>query len=586
LDGFKGRDSTLRPEQLIEDVQTLPVATSTAEVSGIPHSVSAASLSSESDLALLLGTNDSQAGSTPLVFGSFPPVYAEPSATAAEVPSIVADSAPATSSSKASSKLKPDSHEFYPQAYIAAAAAATALAARTISSVARSASPASDAAAEPAQQQAPNAASAAAASLEASTAVVNQPSQEIPAAALEDASIAQPVHSSAEVPPQQQQAPEAPVEPQHSQYWAVQQQQLLMPEQQWHQQQQQWQQWQQQQQQAQQQMVPMPVLVPVYMQPYPYTHYVQQHPQVHYVMMAPDAAAAAAAAQAQQVQQQQMQVCPPSPGGYSLPADTCSLMSATTPAATPTAWHHNPHYGSSRPGSSASSVVSAYSSVSRRQRQSQYGDQAAREAGTVTVSAMSCVKDAAGALAKVITRHNNALLVSLVKPGDAVAQATHVAAKSLAVARFYINAHMAAAGAAGIDAAAALTGIDSTPDAPAAAADAADSAAAAVDDEVVFMPYNRSSGSRQAMDTADVPLGFMVAKASAKDLPVLLPPPVGIPACMQDKLAGGQQRGAVVAASSSASTGSSSSSATLLKAGANTDVNKLSNAVIHNILGR
>jgi hypothetical protein len=86
------------------------------------------------------------------------------------------------------------------------------------------------------------------------------------------------------------------------------------------------------------------------------------------------------------------------------------------------------------------------------------------------------------------------------------------------------------------------------------------------------------------MDTADVPLGFMVAKASAKDLPVLLPPPVGIPACLQDKVQGGQQQRSAAAAAGSSAGGSSA--ATLLKAGANTDVNKLSNAVIHNILGR
>jgi hypothetical protein len=156
---------------------------------------------------------------------------------------------------------------------------------------------------------------------------------------------------------------------------------------------------------------------------------------------------------------------------------------------------------------------------------------------------------------------------------------------------------MAAAGAAGIDAAAALTGVEHSTQSvaaadaagpAAAAATAAAAAAAAVDDEVVFMPYHRSSSSRQAVDAADVALGFMVAKASAKDLPVLLPPPVGIPACMQDKVQQqGQQRTAAAAVnSSSAASAGSTSSSTLLKAGANTDVNKLSNAVIHNILGR
>jgi hypothetical protein len=611
LDGIKSLESSaLRPEQLIEDIQTLPVASSTAEVSGIPHSVSAASLSSESDLALLLGVGDaSQAGSTPLVFGSFPPVAvslpsadsaeatvavssteAQPDVLASTVASEDSDTLSAEASNKAS-KLNAASHEFYPQAYLAAAA--TALAARTLSSAARahagSAAPAAAAQAA-AQQTADQSAAAAAAAPEQES--QGQETTETAPAADDVPPAVQAVYAS--TADQQPKQAEPAAHQQQQQYWAVQQytpetqqqqQQWQQPltEQQWMEQQQQWQHW--QQQHAQHQMMPMSVLVPVYVQPYPYSHYVQQHPQMHMVpvMMPADASAAAAVAapgyyqapHQQQQPQQQLQVCPPSPSGYSLPADTCSLMSATTPAATPTGWQHNTPYGSSRPGSSAGSVVSMYSSsTSRRQRQ-HFGDPAVREAGTVTVSAMSCVKDAAGALAKVVTRHGNGMLLSLVKPGESVAQATHVAAKSLAVARFYVNAHMAAAGAAGIDAAAALTGVEH----PAQSAAAAD----AVDDEVVFMPYHRSS-SRQAVDAADVALGFMVAKASAKDLPVLLPPPVGIPACMQDKVQqqGQQQRTAAAATSSSAG----SSSGTLLKAGANTDVNKLSNAVIHNILGR
>ena len=581
---------------LLDDVQTVPVASSGSEVSSIPHSVSAASLA-ESDLALLLGTSD-QTGSTPLVFGSFPPVSvavpADDGATAASHVDAALEDASSSGSAAAvgPTKLKADSHEFYPQAYLAAAAA-TALAARTISTVALSSSnrPSSDSTVQPAQDTTP---AAAVVDVECEQAAPSEST-----AATEPAAVApEPTYMSAE-----QQQPQQADQQQQQQVWAVQQWQQQQPgaEQQW--QQQHWQHWQAQQQQAAM-MGGVHVMIPVFVQPYPYPHYMQQQPQVHY-MMVPAAADPAAAANHQQAQHMQQQVpmqvqslpqqqhmqvaCPPSPGGYSLPADTCSLMSAATPAATPTAWQqHSGPYSSRPPSSSAGSVVSAFSSSSttRRHRQ-QYGDQASRESGTVTVSAMSCVKDAAGALAKVVTRHGNAMLLSLVKPGDAVAQATHVAAKSLAVARFYVNAHMAAAGAAGIDAAAALTGMDSQHPSQAFAAAGSSTPTAAADDEVVFMPYQRSSSSASSssragvgMDGADVPLGFMVAKTNARDLPVLLPPPVGIPACMQDKVQ--QQQGAAVAGGGS----NSVSSATLLKAGANTDVNKLSNAVIHNILGR
>lgn len=260
----------------------------------------------------------------------------------------------------------------------------------------------------------------------------------------------------------------------------------------------------------------------------------------------------------------------PSP---SLPADTSSLMSTPTAAAGWALAHGSSLYSSSgsRPGSSASSVVSSYNGTRSRQQQ-----QALRDAGTVTVSALSCVKDAAGALAKVVSRHGSCLLLSLSRAGDQAAQATHVAAKSLAVARFYVNARMAAAGAAGVDAAAVLTGLE--PQTPTAAA-------ATADDEVVFMPYHRSSGSRAAAD-AEPALGFVVAKACAKDLPAVLPPPVGIPACMQDRQQqdSSSSSGSAPTAPVSAASGGAAA-APLLKAGANTDVNKLSNAIIHNILG-
>jgi stage V sporulation protein SpoVS len=226
--------------------------------------------------------------------------------------------------------------------------------------------------------------------------------------------------------------------------------------------------------------------------------------------------------------------------------------------------HSSSLYSSSRPGSSASSVVSFAGNSRNRQQQERL-----RDAGTVTVSPVSCVKDAAGALAKVVSRHGSCLLLSLARPGDLSAQATHVAAKSLAVARFYVNAHMAAEGRAGVDAAAVLSGVE-----PAATVAEQQSA-----DEVVFMPYHRNSSSSGAAD-AEPPLGFMVAKASASDLPVALPPPVGIPACMQDRRAQQPSEAAV-----SAGVQAYQSTAPLLKAGANTDVNKLSNAIIHNILG-
>ncbi|KAF6256492.1 hypothetical protein COO60DRAFT_99700 [Scenedesmus sp. NREL 46B-D3] len=266
----------------------------------------------------------------------------------------------------------------------------------------------------------------------------------------------------------------------------------------------------------------------------------------------------------------------------SLPADTSSLMSTPRGVSGWALAHSSSIYGnssSSRPGSSASSVVSSYSSA----RGGRLQQQVLRDAGTVTVSAMSCVKDAAGALAKVVSRHGSCLLLSLSRAGDQAAAATHVAAKSLAVARFYVNAHMAAAGAAGIDAAAVLTGLE--PPTPAAAA-------AAADEEVVFMPFNRnvvaaSTSRAAAAAAADVEpaLGFIVAKAGAKDLPVVLPPPVGIPACMQDRQQPQDASAAPAAAAGGSAAAAAVSAAPLLKAGASTDVNKLSNAIIHNVLG-
>jgi stage V sporulation protein SpoVS len=228
--------------------------------------------------------------------------------------------------------------------------------------------------------------------------------------------------------------------------------------------------------------------------------------------------------------------------------------------------------GSSRPGSSASSMASGYSSFrgsSGSGWQQQQQQTVLREASsTVSVSPLSNVKDAAGALAKVASRHGSCLLLAVARAGDQVAQVTHVAAKSLAVARFYLNSGMSAEGAAGVEAAAHLTGVE-----PAAAAVAP---AAAVQDELIFMPYYKS-GCNAAQGSSNEPvIHFLVAKAAAVDLPAQLPPPVGIPACMQDRQ---QQPGAAATAAAS-----SSSSSQLLRAGAGTDVNKLSNAIIHNIL--
>jgi stage V sporulation protein SpoVS len=469
---------------------------------------------------------------------------AQPAAvTAAEQP----EDAAAAAAAAASTKLKATSAEFYPQAYLAAAAA-TAIAAQTFSS--------SHAAAADQQEQ-PVAAAAVAAI----------PEQQQDAAQAAYAA-------------EQQQQPEA--NPQQQQYWQ-------------HWQQQHWQQqhWQQQQQlpMAVHMFFPVPVPVPPYIMPaYPFAY--QQMQQMHMQpLMLPhpqqQQQPGPVPAAAEDTSSSNVPATPAnSSSGYmplslapSLPADTSSLMSTPRGLSRWALAHSSSIYAnsssSSRPGSSASSVVSSFSSA----RGSRHQQQVLRDAGTVTVSAMSCVKDAAGALAKVVSRHGSCLLLSLSRAGDQAAQATHVAAKSLAVARFYVNAHMAAAGAAGIDAAAVLTGVEpSTP------------AAAAADEEVVFMPFHRNAvaagSSRAAAAAADTEpaLGFIVAKAGAKDLPVALPPPVGIPACMQDRQQQ-QQDSSSSSSSVAAPAAAAVSAAPLLKAGANTDVNKLSNAIIHNVLG-
>uniref|UniRef100_A0A383WIU0 Uncharacterized protein n=1 Tax=Tetradesmus obliquus TaxID=3088 RepID=A0A383WIU0_TETOB len=546
---------------------------------------------SDSELALLLNNADlSRPGITTINIGSIPiqvPLAvvdvpasdaaaaaaaahaAAPAAAAAEQPEDAAAAAAAT----ASSKLKATSAEFYPQAYLAAAAA-TAIAATSLSS--SSSSHSNAAAAEQQQQQ--QLADATVLSY-VSNDQQQQQQEQAPAAYAADA--------------QQQQQVVAAADPQQ-QYWQHWQQQWP---------QQHWQQQQQQMPMAVHMFFPVPVPVPPYIMPaYPFAYHQMQQMQMQPLLHP----------HPQQQQQQQQPAAipadadtsssssvPPTPtpssssSSYvplspapSLPADTSSLMSTPRGLSGWALAHSSSIYGgssSSRPGSSASSIAGSSYSTARTGRQQQ---QALRDAGTVTVSAASCVKDAAGALAKVVSRHGSCLLLSLARAGDQAAQATHVAAKSLAVARFYVNAHMSAAGAAGIDAAAALTGVE--PSTPAAAASA--------DEEVVFMPFNRSAvaaGSSRASAAGDAEpaLGFIVAKAGAKDLPVALPPPVGIPACMQERQQQQQQQqqhdasSTAAASSSSSSTAAAVSAAPLLKAGANTDVNKLSNAIIHNVLG-
>lgn len=284
-------------------------------------------------------------------------------------------------------------------------------------------------------------------------------------------------------------------------------------------------------------------------------HMLMQQMQVMPTMVAPPRLPSAS----QDGSSAELSLAPPVSPAPSLPADTSSLMSAPSSSAAHSWALNYPGSYSARPGSSASSVVSAFAGSSRgRQQQDRL-----RDAGTVTVSSLSCVKDAAGALAKVVNRHGSCLLLSLTRQGDVAAQATHVAAKSLAVARFYINAHMAAEGSAGVDAAAVLSGVEQ-------AADVQQPRQQQSTDEVVFMPYTRSSSSSRSTAAVDVdePLGFMVAKASSKDLPVLLPPPVGIPACMQDRQQ--QQQCGQAQQDKAAALHAYQSAAPLLKAGANT----------------
>lgn len=200
----------------------------------------------------------------------------------------------------------------------------------------------------------------------------------------------------------------------------------------------------------------------------------------------------------------------------------------------------------------------------------------------MTVSALSSVKDAAGAVAKVLDRKGSCLLVALRRAGEMSVEATHIAAKTLAVSRFYINAHMTASGTAGIAAARALALPAATAAAIPGTTAAVDTADAAATDsttpleEVTFTPYNRSHGSQVDEDS----FAFVVSRTCADDLAVRLPPPVGQP--MSD-----QQQSPAPSAATVADAGNGHDRAAavpVLKAGARTDVNKLSNAIIHNVL--
>lgn len=202
---------------------------------------------------------------------------------------------------------------------------------------------------------------------------------------------------------------------------------------------------------------------------------------------------------------------------------------------------------------------------------------------TVTVSAASSVKDAAGAVAKVLERQGSCLLVALKRAGDgAPCGATHIAAKTLAVSRFYVNARMGAAGAAGGAAARALVAAAEGGKAGAEGAAAAEEAeeaevgASGRKEEVTFVPFQRSSRPQDSDS-----LGFVVFKVKADDLPVLLPPPVGQPAALAAPRGAQQQQRQQ---SPPAQQQQQQQEPPLLKAGATTDVNKLSNAVIRNVL--
>ena len=197
---------------------------------------------------------------------------------------------------------------------------------------------------------------------------------------------------------------------------------------------------------------------------------------------------------------------------------------------------------------------------------------------TVTVSALSSVKDAAGGLSKVLTKRGACLLLALHrKPVDKAAGATHLAAKTLAVARFYINTRMAAAGAAGVKAAAALVGLQGG-EGPGSAGAMGDGAAArACKEEVLFVPYHHKAAADGGVSSAAGDMdsfGFVVSTAPADMLPVKLPSPVGTPQSMANRPEQFSRPAAAAA----------ENSAPLLKASAHTDVNRLSNALIHHLM--
>jgi stage V sporulation protein SpoVS len=390
------------------------------------------------------------------------------------------------------------------------------------------------------------------------------------------------------------------------------------------------------------------VLQPVYYHPGGY------YPVVPHQAMLPGPPPPAAAAGGghgeapyyQQQQQQQMvpmmvpgpmqpqamqQVVPYSP---MLPADTASLMGAAHSSLASWDLDHEANddaYSTTSsiaasstagglpwaPSSAASTSSSPY--VSRHphphHQQPRYGRPLVHADDVVTVSALSSVKDAAGAVAKVLQRSAGGLLLALHRrPSDAPAAASLLAVKTLAVARFYINSRMAAMGTAGVSAAAALLGLN-----PAMQQQEGGAAVAAPSqqqqegqdrEEVVFIPFSRPISHQQVgaplLPAADGQraryqqhqqqqqqhqqgqggFGFLLGKVGSSRVPVALPAPVGMPACMQQQATGEASSSAAPAATTPASSSGAAGAPLLLKAGGRTDANKLCAALVHHLVSQ
>jgi stage V sporulation protein SpoVS len=315
----------------------------------------------------------------------------------------------------------------------------------------------------------------------------------------------------------------------------------------------------------------------------------------------------------------------PAVGPYSpsLPADTASLMGG--PHSSLASWDldgeaNDDAYSttSSIAASSSglpwapSSAASTSSSRHAHHQQTRYGRPLVHADDVVTVSALSSVKDAAGAVAKVLQRSAGGLLLALHRrPSDAPAAASLLAVKTLAVARFYINSRMAAMGSAGVSAAAALLGLSPAQQQQQQAAQEVQQDR----EEVVFIPFSRpishqqvgapllpaADGQRprqhhqqQQQQQGQGGFGFLLGKVGSSRVPVALPAPVGMPACMQQQQQQQQQQGvgetSATAAAPAATTATPSSEAAgaplLLKAGGRTDANKLCAALVHHLVSQ